>query len=467
MVAICLLLIVLFSSIAFISLLTSPRPNPDTVVLKPYSSTTDAVQALMQGEIDLLPVDKVDLSTLSLLQSDTRVKLVNVPTFDFTYIGLNLRNSPLNDSSLRRAMLYAFDRQKALNEALGGFGEVLPPGLLSSSYANSGWHVYSTDLYSYNPAMARTLLDSSGYNMSSSGRFRIDPLTGNIMRTIFVISRLNEPSDVVAANIFANDMQAIGLPVISLPETDLDFNLATRTYLFDILVNSQASDSAPAWLYSLFDSKNDVAPVPLGTNLFGYDNPAFDNSVSAFMSATDQSVIQNAVDRCQQILANDLPVLPLFSKPLMIAADTKLTVHPAVGSLEDTILMTAVSASQGSNFSLPLRIGFTSLFDTLDPSTTSSQADWIALHLLTEPLLTHDEAGKLKPALAQQWNVNGDGTLITISLRNNAKFDNGQTITPDDFVATLNWLTNNAKASSPVYTCWPEKLPAQASPTRQ
>jgi ABC-type transport system substrate-binding protein len=451
LIAICLLIIVLFSSITFISLLTSPRTNQDAIALEPYTTTTDAIQSLMHGQIDLLPVDKIDVTTLALLQGDAKVKLVTVPTFDFTYIGLNLRNPPLNDSSLRKAMLYGFDRQSALNEALGGLGEVLPAGLFSSSYTNAGWHVYSTDPYSYNPSMAKALLDSRGYNVSSPGGFRIDPVTGRTMRTMFITSRLSEAADVAAANLFAKEMQAIGLPVVSLPQADLDFNLITRTYLFDILVDSQASDSAPVWLYNLFYSKNDVAPVPLGTNLFGYNSSAFDDSVGAFMSSTDHGVAESAVDSCQQILQNDLPVLPLFSKPILLAAASGLTVHQVVGSLMDTIRLTALNAIQSSSFPLPLRIGLTSLFDTLDPSTTSSPADWIALGLLTEPLFTYDETGNLKPDLAQQWAMNGDATRINLSLRKDVEFDTGQAITPDDFAATFGWLTSHAKASSPVY----------------
>jgi hypothetical protein len=38
-----------------------------------------------------------------------------------------------------------------------------------------------------------------------------------------------------------------------------------------------------------------------------------------------------------------------------------------------------------------------------------------------------------------------------MTLRQNAKFYNGQTITPDDVAATLNWLVENVKASSSLY----------------
>ena len=454
LIAACLLVIILSSAITFI-ILTSPSPAPDAIVLKPYSSLQDAVQGLVNGEVDLLPIDKIDLQTLKPLQNNPQVQLISIPTFDFTYIGLNQRNWPLSDVNLRQAMLYGFDRHAALSQVLGGYGESLHPGLLSSAYSASGWPVNMNDPYSYNIARARALLDSEGFNTSSSGRFRLDPQTGQTMRTMFIYSRLGQPADVAAADLFAKDMQAIGLPVISLPTSDLDFNLAMHTYAFDIFIDSQASGSAPTWLFNLFYGLNDISPVPLGTNLFGYSNPDFDGYLADFLAPPDQQTAQSAVNVCEQILASDLPVLPVFSENLLLAANSRLPVRAVVGSLADSVRSTALAAVQNSTFPLPLRIGFTSTFSSLNPATTSNEADWIALNLLTEPLITTDQNGLLKPDLAQQWDISQGGFdnwyFITLTLRQNAKFYNGQTITPDDVVATLNWLIKNVRASSPIY----------------
>jgi len=450
LIAACLLVIILSSGITFI-FLTSPSRAPDAIVLKPYGSLQDAVQGLVNGEVDLLPIDKIDLQTLKPLQNNPQIQLVSIPTFDFTYIGLNQRNWPLSDVNLRKAMLYGFDRHAALSEVLGGYGESLHPGLLSSAYSASGWPVNLGDLYGYNTARARALLDSEGFNVSYSGRFRLDPTTGQILRTMVIYSRLGQPADVAAADLFAKEMQAIGLPIISLPMSDLDFNLAMHTYTFDIFIDSQASDSAPTWLFNLFFGLNDLSPIPLGTNLFGYTNPDFDSYLIDFISPTDQQTARNAVDMCQRILASDLPVLPVFSKSFLIAAKSRIPVRSVVGSLDDSVRTTALAILQNSTSTLPLRIGFTSKFNSLDPTTTSSHADWIAFNLVTEPLVTYDQKGILRPDLAQQWTISSDFYFITLTLRQNAKFYSGQAITADDVAATLNWLMKNVRASSSIF----------------
>jgi ABC-type transport system substrate-binding protein len=268
---------------------------------------------------------------------------------------------------------------------------------------------------------------------------------------MFIISRLTQPADVAVADLFAKEMQAIGLPIVSFPMQDRDFYQSMRIYSFDLFIDSQSANSAPTWLYNLFDSENNISPVPLGTNLVGYANSTFDRYVEEILTSGNQDEIRNAAIKCQGILAADLPALPVFSKHMIIAARSGLPIITTVGSMGDTLRNSAVNIVRTRDFSPPLRVGFTSNFDNLDPTTSSNPADWIVLRLLTEPLFTLDQQGKLKPDLAQQWTLSNDGTLITISMRQNAKFYNGQSITVNDLVTTLNWLNNKVQASSPLY----------------
>jgi ABC-type transport system substrate-binding protein len=441
------MLIILASASTFMWL-TNSNPVRDSVILKSYNSIPDAVQGILRKEVDLLPLDEVDLQTLSPLMNSTQVNLVRIPSFDFTYIGFNLRNWPLSDDNLRKAMLYAFDRPKALYQVLGGLGESLQPSLFSSAYVSLGWPT-SVDPYGYDPAKAKAILDTEGFIESST--FRIDPSTLGTMRSMLIISRLSQPAEVAAADLFAKNMRTIGLPIVSFPMSDRDFDQSMRIYSFDLFIDTQSANASPTWLYDLFASKNDIAPIPLGTNLVGYKNPKFDNYVRDVLTAKNQDDVQNAAIKCEDTLAEDLPVIPVFSKNPLLATSSRIPVSTIVGSISDTVRSTVLNIVNNPGFAPPLRIGFTSKFDNLDPITSSNRADWTALHLLTEPLLTIDHQGRLGPALATQWKVSDDGTVITISIRQNAKFNNGQTITVNDLAATLNWLIRNVKSSSPLF----------------
>ena len=442
-----LMLIVLISALTVVWL--TPLQVQDSVILRSYDSLPDAVQGILEGEVEMLPINKISLEALKPLENSTQVKLVNIPSYDFTYIGLNLRNSPLNDPKFRKAMLFAFNRPKMLNESLGSFGRSLSPGLFSSAYSTIGWPIFN-DQYGYDPSKANLLLNSEGFNETSSP-YRIDPSTNQTLRLMTIISRLTQPQEVAAAASFAEDMQSIGLPIVSLPMSNIDFNEALRTYTFDIFIDSQTANSAPTWLYTLFDSKNDVSPVPLSTNLVGFSNSTYDKYATQLLASSNPDEIRTAAEKCQEILATDLPVLPVFSENFLIAANPQLPVNQVIGSISETVRSTVINILKDPVFSPPLRIGVTSDFDSLDPTESSNQADWIALSLVTEPLVSTDQQGSLKPALAQRWTVSDDGTVITMVIRQNATFYNGQSITVDDVVETMNWLTKNTKPSSPLY----------------
>ncbi len=448
LLATAILLIVLVSALTTVWL--SQPLAPDSVILRSYNSLPEAVQGMLGGQIELLPIDKISLEALKPLENSTRINLVSVPGYDFTYIGFNLRNSPLSDLTLRKAMLLAFNRAQMLNESLGGFGRSLGPGLFSSAYSTIGWPIVS-DRYGYDPAEAKLLLDRAGYTGNSTS-YRIDPATNQTLRFMTVISRLSQPQEVAAAASFAEDMQSIGLPIVSLPMSNIDFSEALRTYSFDIFVDSQAANAAPTWLYTMFDSKNNIYPNALSTNLVGYSNFTFDGYATQLLTSNSPVELRTAAEKCQEILAADLPVLPVFSENFLIAANSQLPVNQVIGSIIGTVRSSIINILENPGFSTPLVIGVASEFGTLDPTVSSNQADWIALSLLTEPLVSTNQEGDLEPALAQSWTVSGDGTVVTMVIRQNATFYNGQTITVDDVVGTLNWLTRNTKPSSSLYT---------------
>jgi len=389
--------------------------------------------------------------TLTQIKSNANLKLISIPDFGFTYIGVNLRDSPYDNLKFREAMLYGFDREKALKETLQGYGELLSAGLFSSAYAKLGWQNTRIPSYEYDPGKAAQILDGAGYTMTKSG-FRLDPTTKAPMSTMFIYSRLGNPAEVAIADAFARDMRAIGLPVIHLAQPPLDFEVIVQTYNFELIVLSEKAGSAPTWLYELFSSATDTSPVPLGTNLVGYHDEDFDSCAEQAKTSVDQEEARNAALQCQELLARDLPVLPVFSASLLLASRSTLReITPIVGNIPGTIREFAINIEVDDGFGGELRVGVGSDFGNLDPASTSKSTDWMILNLIAEPLLNLDTNGKLSAGLADQWSASQDGKSITFRIRTNLEFQTGKTLNADDLVATIKWLTANAKSSSPLY----------------
>jgi ABC-type transport system substrate-binding protein len=417
------------------------------VIIRTYSSNDTILQALRGGDVDVGYLDNAAPSTLTQLKNDPSVNVVSIPSFGFTYIGMNMRNPPLDNMTFRKAMLYGFNRQYALKTLLAGYGEVLSPGLFSSAYAGLGWRNSSVDTYPYDPQRAEGMLDTLGYS-GSPGEIRVNPSTGQQMRTMFIFSRLSDPSSVAVGDLFAKDMRAIGLPVISFPVSDVDFNLQTRmTYYFDMYVDTVSTGPAPTWLGTLFASSSDISPAPLATNLVGYHNGTFDASVEQLMTANSSAVARNAAYRCQEQLDLDVPAIPVYSKDLILVTRPGFQLDAVTGNADRSLAESLVVASAGTT-----TIGETKSLTSLNPSLAMGPAELLTLRLITQPLFETDTNGTLFPGIASDWSLTNNSTDLTIVLRQGASFGDGTPITSHDVAATIQWLMGNANPSSPFYS---------------
>lgn len=424
------------------------RSSVTTVVIESFPSTKALVQGISNGDVDIAQLENVAPQMLLELKNNTNLSIVPIGNFGFTYIGLNLRDPPLNNSVFRKAMLYGFNRERVVSDVLGGYGDALSPGLFSPAYESLGWRNDSIESYPYNPEKASSLLNSVGFVRSASG-VRTDPSTGQLLRTMFVFSKLTDPQAVAAADLFAEDMRAIGIPVISFPETDFDFNSQVRvTYYFDMYIDTQSAGVAPTWLYNLFAGVNDMYPAPLSTNLVGYHDSTFDECAKQLMTATDSGTARAAALKCQEQLALDVPAIPVYSRSLLIVKRKgALGISPITGSVADTIAASLANMT-GNEI---VRIGEVAGLSDINPLFSLGAADSLTLRLITEPLLTHGANGSPQPGLIDHWQMGENDTNLTLVLRQGLAFQDGTPTTAHDLAATLNWLITNIIPSTPLY----------------
>ena len=68
----------------------------------------------------------------------------------------------------------------------------------------------------------------------------------------------------------------------------------------------------------------------------------------------------------------------------------------------------------------------------LDPHKQTAFASFRVLELIYDPLVTLDKDMKVVPHLAESWKWSEDGKTLTMTLRKNVKFHNGDAMTSDD-----------------------------------
>lgn len=82
--------------------------------------------------------------------------------------------------------------------------------------------------------------------------------------------------------------------------------------------------------------------------------------------------------------------------------------------------------------------GLVDSISTLNPLFSTTQAEQSANKLIFSGLLKYDNQGILQPDLAESWEVNKDSTQYAFTLRPHLMWHDGQKLTANDVVATVN-----------------------------
>ena len=86
--------------------------------------------------------------------------------------------------------------------------------------------------------------------------------------------------------------------------------------------------------------------------------------------------------------------------------------------------------------------GVVGKLDTLNPLYASTSAERSASHLIFSSLVDYDLKSKVKSDLALTWKPDAEGKVYTVALRSDAKWHDGEPVTADDVVFTVNLMKN-------------------------
>ncbi|HEX9205229.1 MAG TPA: ABC transporter substrate-binding protein [Candidatus Deferrimicrobiaceae bacterium] len=226
-----------------------------------------------------------------------------------TYLGFNLRDRALSDPRVRRAVAAAIDRQAIVRAIWKGRADlaesILPPG---SWAADPGIPPFRFD-----PALARRLLDESGYpDPDGDG-----PLPR--LRLTYKTSQ-NELRRRVAAAI-QEQLRQVGIAVEVQSLEWGTFFSDVRKGNFQLYSLTWVGISDPDIFHHAFHS---ASVPPDGANRGGYSDPEVDRMTTAARREPSPSLRREMYRRVQGILARDLPVFPLWAGRNVLVRDRRL-----------------------------------------------------------------------------------------------------------------------------------------------
>lgn len=256
-----------------------------------------------------------------------------------------------------------------------------------------------------------------------------------------------DPTRFEVARLIAEAWTAAGIETTVYPVGTAQLNSLTATSKdFDVYIIGYAGTPErldPDNFLSRFFSAN---ATESGSNYSMYASEEFDAAYEAQLAAASEEDRVDAVHLAQQILAEDLPAVPL--------------VYPSVGSAyrgdrwegltisASTPLFgvwNAVHATPTDDRS-ELVVGTTIDPTTLNPVLAANNQDLRPLQLIYDTALTFDPEGQLIENAVSSYDV--DGATIELTVRDGMTFTDGEAVTGEDVAFSLEYLE---ESSSPLF----------------
>jgi peptide/nickel transport system substrate-binding protein len=236
---------------------------------------------------------------------------------------LEIPHPSLTDLNVRRAMMYAVDRDTIANEFYGN-------GQMAAWRYLVGIPAYDNDNlpYSYDPAMANQILDEAGWVMDGNTRSKDGVELSWVYHTS--INPVRQDTQAVVQANFAD----VGIEA-ELKSTDatiyFDSGVGNDQNINHFYTDLQMFTTGPSSpfpadylenFYAGEDNRNitQMSNDWSGGNRCRYVNPEFDAALDEAKGTVDAEVATAAIIRCSDILTDDAVVLPLVARAALVSA---------------------------------------------------------------------------------------------------------------------------------------------------
>jgi peptide/nickel transport system substrate-binding protein len=255
---------------------------------------------LIGGSADLTQ-NTIRIDLVGEVRKRGRVKIETGPSSILTYLMMHNEDEILSDVRVRRAIAYAVDRRRIIDAKFHGYA-VEATGLLPPMH----W-AYERDVetYEHNLDEARRLLDEAGYPDPDG--------PGGEPRMSLTYKTSADQFRLALARLIAAQLAEVGIEVEVRSFEFHTFFADIKQGNYQIATMQTAAVTDPDWMFTYFHSSRIPSPQdPHSHNRWRYRNSRFDELTERGRVEMDRDARIKLYSEAQQILAQDLPVVPLW-----------------------------------------------------------------------------------------------------------------------------------------------------------
>ncbi len=265
-------------------------------------------QRMLHGGGDVAEI-KPELFELFEHRSDFSVE--SAPSAGFTFLGVRCTSPGLSDRRVRAAIAHAIDRERLRVGKLGSHG-VASTGPIPPTH----W-AYEANVarYPFDPARARVLLDEAGL---------VDP-PGPTPRARWVLRVSSQRFAMTVAQAAASMLADVGIEVAVRPSELATLLSDLRQGSFDLTFLTVPDLSDPWGLSFWFGSASIPTPSNPGAggNRWRFRSGALDATLEAGARSIGADARAPHYRLAQQILAEELPIVPLWHADVVFVASRR------------------------------------------------------------------------------------------------------------------------------------------------
>ncbi|HET7090016.1 MAG TPA: ABC transporter substrate-binding protein [Anaerolineae bacterium] len=327
-------------------------PKIDGVIFQTYESSDALVQALREGQADL--ITDVPPTTIASLKQEANITaqvggsrslrdiILNVVPDDKCPAegGVCSGHPALKDRVVRQALAHATDKQQIIDVALLGLGT---PGLSMVPRSLGDWFNSELEDYAYDVDLANKMLDDAGYKDTDGDGVREMPDGTNPLKFRFLI-----PSDILTGAREGDLIKAMwneaGVDIdIQVLEPDTVTAACCPAFDYDVLLWGWSADPDPAYLLGVLTTDE----IDTGFSETGYSNPVYDQLYLDQSTAVDHEARKKIIWEMQKIALEDVPyIIPYYQNNVMAYRNDKFTgyvyVEGGLLSLDDPLSLSNV-----------------------------------------------------------------------------------------------------------------------------
>jgi peptide/nickel transport system substrate-binding protein len=284
-------------------------------------SDMNALQAeLRAGRVDIAPMPtSLSPDSVKLLEREPSLQVHAFTGSNLVLLTINTSSSPLDNVKVRQAIAYAIDRENLIKNLLLGYGKIAHSILPEESWAYSPGHTYSFD-----PAMAKKLLDEAGFKDPDGDgpKLRFDkPIVYKLSGSSI--------SGRQYAGVIQNYLKDVGIPVeIQTPEQNTLFDELRRGNFQIASTQWVGGNQDPIFYKDLFATSEIPTQTRPSRNRSRYSNKELDALLDEAVNTFDREKGRELYTKIQEIVSREVPVLPLwYQSNIVIAKKSVGNIH--------------------------------------------------------------------------------------------------------------------------------------------